>query len=305
MSELDDFLAPLHQGIWEVIVPKGQVSEAQGEDWIKSSVNLPSPDTIASYRKGRYHAHETKSDWRVHMDLYDPDTHPVMHLVDDAPLLLMIAGTVESLWVDAKNTRKMDKKQLLHEQKIAWQLILFAGIFLFLIGCLMIFKNYITAEYFVTIGLPIAMVGFAIFIIFQGIRIRPMNAIAKKNIVVGIIFIMFGILALYSPAFTILLWVLFLAVWPISTAFVSLKRVRKGKIATPDGFKKRLVIGVVSIILVILFFIAPEQVTILIVGVVAIIIIMMGILLMLKGLGVRSALITFYLEENLEKDVTA
>lgn len=239
------------------------------------------------------------------MDLYDPDTHPVMHLVDDAPLLLMIAGTVESLWVDAKNTRKMDKKELLREQKIAWQLILIAGTFLFLIGCLMIFRNYLTAEFFVTIGLPIAMIGFAIFIIFQGIRIRPLNAVAKKNVVVGIIFIMFGILALLSSAFIILLWVLFLAVWPISTAFVSLKRVKQGKIATPDGFIKRLAIGVVSIILVILFFIAPEQVTILIVGVVAVIIILMGILLILKGLGLRSALKAFNLEDGRGKDVTA
>ncbi len=51
MSELEDFLAPLHQGVWEVIVLKEDVTEPLGQDWVKSQFNLPSPGTIASYRK--------------------------------------------------------------------------------------------------------------------------------------------------------------------------------------------------------------------------------------------------------------
>ncbi len=138
MSKLEDFLTPLHQGVWEVIVLKEDVTEPLGKGWVKSGFNLPSPGTIASYRKGNYHCHETRMDYRVHMDLYDPAKNPAMHLVDDAPLLLMIGGTVESLWVDAKNIKKLDKKQLIKEHKRAWQLILLAGIALLAVGVVVI-----------------------------------------------------------------------------------------------------------------------------------------------------------------------
>ena len=33
------------------------------------------------------------AEWRVHLDRYDPKVHPLLHLVDDAPLLLMISDT--------------------------------------------------------------------------------------------------------------------------------------------------------------------------------------------------------------------
>ena len=290
MSILDDFLGPLHQGIWEVIVPKKHVDGLLGPDWKESKVNLPSPETIASFRKGRYHAHETKSDYRVHIDLYDPVQHPVMHLIDDAPLLLMISGSVESLWVDAKNTRKMDSAELLREQRIAWQLIFLAGICLLILGGLIIARLFSVFDIFLAYGLPLAIIGFALFIIFQGIRMRPLNAVAKKNIIVGAIFIVLGLLAFLFPAFTVLLLILLIAIWPISSAIVSLKRVRKGKVATPDGFTKRLVIGVGSIILAVLSILFPVEVTMFILVLVAGIVIFIGAILMIKALGIRNAL---------------
>jgi uncharacterized membrane protein HdeD (DUF308 family) len=300
MTKLDDFLAPLHQGVWEVIIPKEEVSEPLGEEWKGSKVNLPSPDTIASYRKGRYHCHETKSDWRVHLDLYDPSHHPIMHLVDDAPLILMLAGTLESLWVDAKNTRKMNMKELLEEHKTAWQLLLIIGIFFKVIGALILVNSYLATAFFIVIGLPAAIVSFALFMIYIGGRTRPFNAIAKRNVIIGIAFIAIGVFAFYSPIFLVLLLVMFVMVWPISTAFVSLKRTTKGKIATPEGFMKRLAIGIVSVVMVILFYLWPLEVTELIIAVVSIIIIFMGILYLLRAFGVRNALKAFRLDNDLE-----
>jgi len=92
MTRLDDFLGPLHQGVWEVVVPKQEVTEPLDESWKKSEINVPSPEMVASYRKGQYHTHETKEEWKTHMDRYDPETSPGMHLVDDAPLVLMLWG---------------------------------------------------------------------------------------------------------------------------------------------------------------------------------------------------------------------
>ncbi len=63
-----------------------------------------------------------------------------------------------------------------------------------------------------------------------------------------------------------------------------------GKIATPDGLKKRMFIAVASIILAVLFVINPVGVAGLIIFVVATIIIFMGVVSLLKALGLRSAI---------------
>ncbi|MDW5562905.1 MAG: hypothetical protein SA339_06720 [Methanomassiliicoccus sp.] len=301
MVRLEDLLGPLHQGVWEVIVPKEEVDEPLGPEWIISKVNLPSPQTIASYRNGRYHCHETKLEWRVHLDLYDPSSHPIMHLVDDAPLVLMLAGTFESLWVDAKNTRRMDVEELLREHKSAWQLLLVIGIFFLGIGALVLVNSWLAMAFFVVVGLPAAIIGFALFLFYLGYRTKPFNAIAKRNIIVGIAFIVIGLLALLSPVFLTLLLVMFVAIWPISTAFVSLRRTTRGKIATPDGFLKRLSIGLLSAVLVILFLIWPLEVTAFIIDVVAIMVILIGILYLFRAFGVRSALKALHIDGSIKE----
>lgn len=297
MSKLDDFLAPLHQGVWEVIVLKENVTEPLDNDWIKSSVNLPSPGTIDSYRKGRYHCHETELDYRVHMDLYDPAKNPAMHLVDDAPLILMLGGTMESLWVDAKNTKKMDKKELLSEQGKTWRLIFLAGIALLAVGILVIVVELGAADKvfaaFVVLVVPIAIMGFAGFMILQGARVKPLNATSTRLIITGMILIAFGVLAYFVPAFLVVYLLLFMVIWPISSAVLSLKRTKMGKIATPDGLKKRMFIAVASIILAVLFIINPAGVAGLIIFAVATIIIFMGAVSVLKALGLRSAIKAF------------
>jgi hypothetical protein len=68
MTRLDEFLEPLHHGVWEVAVPKDSVTEPLDSGWEKSKINVPSPGTIDSYRKGQYHVHETATEWRVHLD---------------------------------------------------------------------------------------------------------------------------------------------------------------------------------------------------------------------------------------------
>ncbi len=307
MSKLEDYLAPLHQGVWEVIVQKEDVTEPLGKGWVKSGFNLPSPGTIASYRKGNYHCHETTTDYRVHMDVYDPAKNPAMHLVDDAPLILMIGGSVESLWVDAKNTKKLDKKQLLSEHKRAWQLTLLAGISLLVIGAGVIAVELGAADMvlaaFVVLIVPVSIMGFAVFMILQGTRNKPLNANSKRLIITGGMLICLGILSYFFPALLVLFLLIFMVFWPISSAVMSLKRTKMGKVATPDGLKKRMVIAVASIVLAVLFFLNPAGVAGLIIFVVATIIILMGAVSVLKAMGLRSALKTFPLQEELEEEM--
>jgi uncharacterized membrane protein HdeD (DUF308 family) len=307
MSKLDDFLSPLHQGVWEVIVLKEDVTEPLGKGWVKSQFNLPSPGTIASYRNKNYHCHETASDYRVHMDVYDPAKNPAMHLVDDAPLILMIGGTMESIWVDVKNTKKLDKKQLAREHKRAWQLILLAGIALLVIGAGVIAVELGAADMvlaaFVVLVVPLSIMGFAVFMILQGASNKPLNANSKRLIITGILLIILGILSFFFPALLVLFLLIFMVFWPISSAVISLKRTKMGKVATPDGLRKRMVIAVASIILAVLFFINPAGVAGFIIFVVAAILLFMGLVSVFKAFGLRTALKTFPLKEELEEEV--
>jgi hypothetical protein len=93
----------------------------------------------------------------------------------------------------------------------------------------------------------------------------------------------------------------FLVFWPISSAVISLKRTKFGKIATPDGLKKRLAIAIGSIVLAVLFILNPQGVAGLIIFIVATIMIFMGVVSTLKALGLRSALKTFPLQEEFEQ----
>ena len=71
--------------------------------------------------KGRFHVHETKTEWRVHLDRYDPQKNPLMHLVDDAPLLLMISDTFMTLVMDTKRTEIKKTADILRTQRFIWQ----------------------------------------------------------------------------------------------------------------------------------------------------------------------------------------
>src|SRR5512138_2059168 len=108
MTMLDEFLEPLDHGVWEVTVPRGRVTTPLPAAWALSRINVPSPGTLASYRNGRYHAHETATEWRVHLDRYDPKEHPVLHLADDAPLLLMISDTFMTLIMETRRSSIRD-----------------------------------------------------------------------------------------------------------------------------------------------------------------------------------------------------
>ncbi len=224
------------------------------------------------------------------MDLYDPAKNPAMHLVDDAPLILMIGGTVESLWVDAKNTKKLDKRQLLSEHKRAWQLILLAGIALLVVGAGVVAVELGAADKvfaaFVVLIVPVSIMGFAVFMILQGARNKPLNANSKRLIyITGGMLICLGILSYFFPALLVLFLLIFMVFWPISSAVMSLKRTKMGKVATPDGLKKRMVIAVASIVLAVLFFLNPVGVAGFIIFVVATILIFMGLVSVLRGVG--------------------
>ena len=117
MTKIEDYLEPLHNGVWEVEIPKEDVTEPLSDDWKKSPINVPTPGTIASYRNGQYHVHETKTEWMVHLDRYDPKLHPVLHLMDDAPLFLMISETLVMLSSEARGKSTNIESKLKEQER--------------------------------------------------------------------------------------------------------------------------------------------------------------------------------------------
>lgn len=288
VSELDDFLEPLHQGVWEVAVPKESVAGSPGSGWARSAINLPTPGTIASYRKGQYHVHETATEWRVHLDRYDPKVHPLLHLVDDAPLVFMISGTLLALIMDTKSALRRETSSLVAEQKAAWQLLIVAGFCMMLIGVLIGVDPLSSFERIVILGVRLSVIGLALVVIGRGLHHDPFRVVSRGRILLGL-----GILAIGLISFSLELeWVasvfiLILALWAFASAAVSLKRTVRGRLAVPEGFYKRLSIGIASLLFALFILAAPDAIEELLVYVVSGIALLFGFLLVLDGLSFR------------------
>ncbi len=290
MTKLDDFLGPLHQGVWEVVVSKSDVTEPLDEGWKKSEINVPSPEMIASYRKGQYHTHETKEEYKTHMDRYDPEKSPGLHLIDDAPLVLMLWGTMSSLFLTAKDTSEGKRMDRLAAMKMTWKIRMCMGVALLAVGAILIFNPLEFAKFAFSILMPLAVVGFGAFTLYNGFHMDKGAELAKRDKIIGIIVIALGLAMFAIWEFFVLLILLVLAVWFFASAFVSLRRSLKGKAATPEGFWYRLIMAVLSLGLGILTLVAPESMVSILIIALGVLVIIIGCLFLLDGYGLRNAL---------------
>jgi len=276
MTKIEDFLSPLHNGVWEVIIPKDEVTEPLSEQWSKSAINVPTPGTIASYRKGQYHVHETKKEWRVHLDRYDPKIHPILHLIDDAPLFLMIIETIIMLFSEATGSSTNTEDKLKEQNKLVKNGSLF-GLFLVVLGFTFIISPEFIYFSILQIILPLIIILAGIFTIYLAINRHKLIRSDKKEIFKGVIIVFIGIIFGIVP---LILWslilILFLGTWMFLSAIMLLNRVRKGRSAVPEGFYSRLAIAVISLFLVISIFFAPGAILKLFLIIAGIVIILIG-----------------------------
>jgi uncharacterized membrane protein HdeD (DUF308 family) len=288
LTRLDDFLEPLNQGVWEVVIPKTSVNELPGTGWEKSGINVPSPGTIASYRKARFHAHETKTEWRVHLDRYNPKVNPLLHLVDDAPLFLMIGDTFLTLIMDTKRTNSRDTEEILKNQGFAWREQVVTGLFLGLVGLYIMLNPVTIFRGIFELILPLAIICLAVFVMVSAVRAGSPEKNRSGTLYRGIGIFCTGIIAYILP---LSVWVIFilaiLALWMISSAFMLLRRVVKGWHAVPEGFYSRLVIGIISLVLAILLVINPADILAFLVVLLGTITVLLGLTLVITGLRLR------------------
>ena len=288
MTRLDDLLEPLNQGIWEVVIPKDTVTEPLDTGWRKSAINVPSPGTIASYRKGRFHVHETKTEWRVHLDRYDPKKNPLMHLVDDAPLLLMISDTFMTLVMDTKRTEIRETAEILKTQRFIWQEQVLSGLVLCLVGLFIIDNpmNFFRSLFEQII--PLAIISLAIILLVRPFRTRLPEKYRAVDLSRGMGIFCAGVFAWFLP---LALWVVsllvILALWMIASAGILLKRVAKGRHAVPEGFFSRMAIGVISLVLALLLFTSPADILKFLVEILGAVTLLLGITVGVNGLRLR------------------
>jgi uncharacterized membrane protein HdeD (DUF308 family) len=275
MARLDDFLEPLHQGVLEVSVPKEAVTEPLDEGWGRSSMEIPTPGTLAGYRKGQYHVHETATEWKVHLDRYDPKEHPVMHLVDDAPFIQMISDTLLALLLETKG--KGDTRQILKFQRRAWQLEILVGFVAILTGISIVFHPSLAFRSL-----------FGLVMVTRGFRSRAEGDTSWGPVGSGLGICVIGVLALVLPERTWALGILvILALWGFASAAVAIIAVKKGESVGPETLGKRLALGIISLALSLLIFIAPFGMVWILTQVLGIVALVLGLTLVVNGIRLR------------------
>ncbi|MBN1165596.1 MAG: hypothetical protein JXA44_00535 [Methanospirillaceae archaeon] len=276
MTTIDDYLQPLNNGVWEVVIHKDDISEPLSDNWEKSPVNVPTPGTVASYRNGQYHAHETKTEWRVHLDRYDPNVHPVLHLIDDAPLFLMISETIITLFSEAVG-RSTQTKEKLKDQEISLKKGFLFGFILLLIGSVFLISPKVMYYGIIGVVLPAIVIGAGALSVIRSIIRHPGEVSDQKDLFYGGLLIIVGIILVYIPViFWSLLLLVMLSFWMLSSAFILLNRARKGRSAIPEGFYSRLAIALISIIVVLIPLLIPGMMLHLFMLIMGVIIILLG-----------------------------
>ncbi|WP_332449979.1 DUF308 domain-containing protein [Methanoculleus sp.] len=312
MSTLESYLDALHQGVFQVVVPKDLVTEPLEPGWKRSAINVPSPETIASYRKGQYHAHETVLEYRVHMDRYDPEKNPIMHLIDDAPLALMLHETMETVFITGKDATRRDPLQRLADQHMTWKFRMGLGIVLVAIGVTLLLTAFYGTLSFFAVTLPALVLILGLIAITKGARQRNREEHADKDIIRGSIVAVAGIalfifwklcsdlagdaaLAVAGIALFIfwklylILILLVLAVWLFSSAAVTLLRAFRERGSLTKGFWYTLGLGVSSLVLGILAITLPGGLIRLLILLLAGIVLMAGAFIVLDAYGLRNA----------------
>jgi uncharacterized membrane protein HdeD (DUF308 family) len=284
---LDDFLEPLYQGVDEVTVPKTSVTEPLDAGWKESKFNVPSPRMLTSYRKGRQHVHVYEGEYRVHLDRYDPEKSPLLHLMGDAPLLLMVWETIGAFTVEASDTARGSPARWLANLRFKSVTRMALGAGLVLLGALLVLFPLMSAELLFTLVLPLVVIGIGLLMLVQGLRPRPDGTRAAKAIAIGAGVVAVGIALFFLWKLAALLILLILAMWFLSSAVLTFMHARSEGKASPRTPWPMLAIGLLSLALGIASLFFPKGVVELLLVMLGVVAVLMGALLILDGLGLK------------------
>jgi uncharacterized membrane protein HdeD (DUF308 family) len=254
MPSIEDFCNDLFQGKKSVDVPKGQVTEVSS-GWYKSKYDLPHHGSQGSLRKGRLHAHDMGDHYSVHLDRVDPKLHGMEHLIVDAPLVFFIWNAFANVFALIKDSLKEGAEQSADtknysESKFAGRLIV--GIGLVILGSLVVFDpaiGIVPTTYLITFVLM--LLGATTII---EARKSKKGGVQKTNLILGVLALVAGFVAMLFIWLALVLLILFLAYYTLSTASYFLRH--PGDVSAEFAVKYiPMVIGVLSLILGVLLLI--------------------------------------------------
>ncbi len=287
MTCLDDFLAPLFEGIKEVIVPKKDITEPLDQGWKKSSINIPSPKMIDSYRKGPLHVHEYADEYRVHLDRYDPEKHALLHLIDDAPMLLMIWGTVSTLSREAAEAARGGLEDKMHSLRGTYRARILVGAAVVLIGVMIFLFPLEGWTFLFEFGIPGAIVFLGAAEILGAFYHKKEEKFV--DVAVGAIVVMLGILLFATTYSEILIIYFALSVWLFASGFLSISSYMRARKVSERDARPKLVIGIISVIMGIGVLFLPIQMFALLMLIFGFMVMLVGAFMIASGYGLRHA----------------
>lgn len=221
MPSIEDFTGPLFQGVREVMIPKDQIT-ALSPGWYSSKYNIPHKGSKGAWRFGRLHAHDMGDHWAVHLDRVDPQTHSMGHLIADAPLLLFIWSGFLAAMVMAKEGLDSSLGANMADpatgKEIYWPRLI-GGLVIAFVGTIIIIDPDLEVLTLMLL-IPVVIVTFGILVIFNGFRDK--DEMGWKGPIGGAFIVTFGTLGLLVEEIILILLLLVLIFWTISSGIFSL-----------------------------------------------------------------------------------
>ncbi len=287
MMRLDDFLDPLFEGRREVIVSKSELPDHPGPGWTESTMSVPTPGMIASYRKGPIHVREFSNEYRAHLDRYDPKKHPLLHVIDDAPLLLMLWGTVKALSKEAVDAARGETAERLAALKDTYKSRMLVGTSVLLLGIAMVFFPIENAQLLFRLIIPlgVTLIGvLTIFLALTGRRWGKTLGAGSGALMVGL---GVGLIAFWQ--FEALIILLVLSAWLIASAVLSLGEYLH-LVGGPRKARRGLLgIGLLSLVIGVAILFVPASTLPLLMSALGIVVLLTGASMIMTAFGLRRA----------------
>lgn len=205
----------------------------------------------------------------------------------------MIADTFTTLVASARKSPEIKTGLLLKEQKRTWQILIMVGIVLFLVSTWIVLNPLLTFGGILHIMVPVLIMVLGIIISRKGISPDFTGIVSLGSLFIGVSVFLLGIVSFYLPLdIFVQVLLLVLSFWAFGSAWMSFSQVVRGKDFVPEGFYRRLITGIFSLLLALLILLIPDAMVALLMEIFGILVLLLGIVLCTGGWRLRAKMNT-------------